>query len=519
MQQHKSGTLWKRGQLNRASWLQRFFVLASDSLKYHAAQGGPELGSLDLRNARLEMVRKSWVPQIHATRWRFSVTTSKGRTLVMAAQSEAEMEAWLTALSQTMGLANPMLRAGAHLMQHPSERRMNRPSPPRVLANEAGPAAAGASSADAFRIIREECLRPGVEAKGVYAFRGVETAAAGRLGRPLGKLETDLISDVLKSRSRPGYAAAAAAASVRATGAYPAPSAGGAAGSESTTEWERALAVAERGRALFRARTGVDGVETARAHDRAVLMQLYGATGGPAWRCSDGWGQAGPLKDWFGVTAFRGRVTGLSLSGNGLCGELPEALGELTGLKEVDLSSNALTGSIPSSIGHLHSMSSLWLNGNQLSGPITPALRECMQLISLDLSGNRLQWGGLPDAFFSLVLLRELYLFSNPLADDSEQGLPAQLCHCRMLEELSVAACGLSGALPADFGARVPEISYLDVSENDLSGSALPALCPLRRVRTLRLQGNDWEDVSAGQALALASNAELLKKSSFLDQK
>ena len=72
------------------------------------------------------MVRKSWVPQIHATRWRFSVTTSKGRTLVMAAQSEAEMEAWLTALSQTMGLANPMLRAGAHLMQHPSERRMNR---------------------------------------------------------------------------------------------------------------------------------------------------------------------------------------------------------------------------------------------------------------------------------------------------------------------------------------------------------------------------------------------------------
>jgi hypothetical protein len=347
-----------------------------------------------------------------------------------------------------------------------------------------GNKASAPTSKEDFHVIQQEARMGGEQ-----DYKGVKERVKTRLGRRLSKLEKNLISDNLKNKTR------ISVANVTNVLPYKPNSAANAAGAG------QAPMLGNVGRDLFREQL---------VHDREILMQFYEATGGASWKDNTGWGAAPKLKDWFGVEAVQGRVTGLSLSDNNVCGKLPEALGGLTGLREVDLSSNALTGPIPDTFSHLHSMNSLWLNGNQLSGPITPALRECMQLISLDLSGNRLQWGGLPDAFFSLVLLRELYLMRCPLADDSEQGLPAQLCHCRMLEELSVAGCGLSGALPASLGACLPALSYLDVTGNSLGGSALPALRPLCRVRTLRLQGSDWEDVSPEQAQALAADVGLL---------
>ena len=61
-----------------------------------------------------------------------------------------------------------------------------------------------------------------------------------------------------------------------------------------------------------------------------------------------------------------------------LKGQLPESLGQLNYLKELNLDYNSLDGQVPSSIGNLSSLSTLYLYGNLLNG----ALPESMGLLS-----------------------------------------------------------------------------------------------------------------------------------------
>ena len=75
--------------------------------------------------------------------------------------------------------------------------------------------------------------------------------------------------------------------------------------------------------------------------DREVLEALYEATGGSDWSDRANWLSAAPLGEWFGVvTDSNGRVTSLALTGNGLSGEIPPALGRLASLERLDLGSS-----------------------------------------------------------------------------------------------------------------------------------------------------------------------------------
>ena len=60
---------------------------------------------------------------------------------------------------------------------------------------------------------------------------------------------------------------------------------------------------------------GADCVPVAmEQHDRAALIALYEATGGPNWKKSENWLSDAPLSDWHGVTTDRnGRVMELML--------------------------------------------------------------------------------------------------------------------------------------------------------------------------------------------------------------
>ena len=71
------------------------------------------------------------------------------------------------------------------------------------------------------------------------------------------------------------------------------------------------------------------------------------------------------LGAWHGVTTNgAGRVTALDLSGNGLSGTAPVALGRLTALTSLDLNGNAgLRGSIPSAWTDLTALTALDLSG------------------------------------------------------------------------------------------------------------------------------------------------------------
>jgi len=89
------------------------------------------------------------------------------------------------------------------------------------------------------------------------------------------------------------------------------------------------------------------GNSTISVEERAALVALYQATGGPGWVHHDGWlGPAGSECHWYGVQCGP-TVTGLDLADNGLTGRIPQELGGLKELTTLSLSHNAVKGPLP----------------------------------------------------------------------------------------------------------------------------------------------------------------------------
>ena len=117
--------------------------------------------------------------------------------------------------------------------------------------------------------------------------------------------------------------------------------------------------------------------------DREALVALFKATSGEYWEDKEYWLTDAPLHKWSNVTTNeKGRVTELLLAENGLNGEIPRELGNLTSLEVLDLGGgvfdldeNRLSGEIPPELGNLSNLESLNLRHTGLSGCIPDSLR------------------------------------------------------------------------------------------------------------------------------------------------
>lgn len=148
--------------------------------------------------------------------------------------------------------------------------------------------------------------------------------------------------------------------------------------------------------------------------DRAVLAdvlqqvapELCGAGG--EWDCS-----ADAVCQIPGVGCDpQGYVTLLDLSGNGLTGTIPEALGELTQLTQLDLNGNHLRGAIPAKLAELAQLCRMDLRGNHLSGSVPQEFGRLTRLRHLNLSYNQLN-GRIPESLQGLPALNFLDLRGN----------------------------------------------------------------------------------------------------------
>ena len=149
--------------------------------------------------------------------------------------------------------------------------------------------------------------------------------------------------------------------------------------------------------------------------DRAALVALYHATGGPNWTNKANWLSGEPIGEWYGVTTdAAGRVTRLTLVNNNLTGSLPVGLGTLSSLKSLSLFRNQLSGSIPVELGNLSKLQFLQLQENNLTGPIPSELGGLQDLRLLSLRSNQLT-GSIPSELGDLQELTGLYLGSNRL--------------------------------------------------------------------------------------------------------
>lgn len=244
--------------------------------------------------------------------------------------------------------------------------------------------------------------------------------------------------------------------------------------------------------------------------DREVLVALFNATNGPAWKENSGWLTNEPLDSWHNVTTNpnNGRVVTLDLAGNGLDGRIPPELGSLTELVLLDLSGNSLYGEVPSELGNLNNLQAMRMISNNLVGELPPALGELPDLTYMDFSTNNL-WGEIPSELGNLLNLQILVLEYNEfigeippelgnlknvhtmqLNDNRLSGeIPVELGDLEKLKILQLGWNGLSGTVPPEF-SNLAEIQILDLGTNQLSGEVPSELGGLGNLQDLILAKN-----------------------------
>jgi hypothetical protein len=85
------------------------------------------------------------------------------------------------------------------------------------------------------------------------------------------------------------------------------------------------------------------------------------------------------------------------LYNNLLTSEIPDCIGELSNLEELDLDNTKLNGYVPSSIGNLKNLKLLNLENNQLSGTLPDSFANLDKLENFNVKGNGSLIGYLPE--------------------------------------------------------------------------------------------------------------------------
>ncbi|KAE8809019.1 putative LRR receptor-like serine/threonine-protein kinase [Hordeum vulgare] len=202
-------------------------------------------------------------------------------------------------------------------------------------------------------------------------------------------------------------------------------------------------------------------------------------------------------------------LVSIHLPNNSLSGHILPELGRLSRLRYLNLSFNTLTGTIPFSIGTLHNLSSLDLGNNRLSGEISPPLGSsgaletiCLPnnllggeipqslanssstLTALLLGQNQLQ-GFIPD-FGKLSALEILDLSYNDLSGT----VPHSIYNLSSLSVLGLANNNLRGTLPSDMGNTLHNIQILMMADNHFEGDIPATLQNASRMISIHLGNN-----------------------------
>ena len=199
--------------------------------------------------------------------------------------------------------------------------------------------------------------------------------------------------------------------------------------------------------------------------EEEALVALYISTEGSRWRNNTNWLSDEPIDSWFGVETFNDRVTALHLGDNGLRGEIPPELGNMTQLRELWFGDgNGLTGELPPELSRLTNLEVLDLGYSDVSGSIPAWLGDLTRLRSLYLDGNQFE-GELPEELGNLVELELLTLHDNRGLSGE---LPETLTNIRDLDWLPFHGTGLCAPITNSFRAwlkTVPDWQGKDCSK------------------------------------------------------
>ncbi|CAN6580426.1 unnamed protein product [Malus baccata var. baccata] len=171
----------------------------------------------------------------------------------------------------------------------------------------------------------------------------------------------------------------------------------------------------------------------------------------------------------FGFPLFP-NLTHFNLSGNNFQGPIPHAIGNLSRLTSLDLGNNFFDQQIPSEIDQETELQYLNLRNNRLSGTIPYQLSNLPKVWYMDLGLNYFfpadqdwsEFAGMPSlTYFAMSMQRGNRYHSE---------FPEFISQCRNLTFLNLSHNNLNGQIPPSIG-QLRELQYLDLSYNSLNSS------------------------------------------------
>ncbi|CAL1386806.1 unnamed protein product [Linum trigynum] len=182
-------------------------------------------------------------------------------------------------------------------------------------------------------------------------------------------------------------------------------------------------------------------------------------------------------------------LTRLSFALNRISGVLPEGLQNLVGLTDLELQSNILQGQLPSSFfSKLQNLQLLSLQGNEFSGRIPDSIGSLKRLFDLDLSQNKLE-GPIPASLGNCLSLTSIDISHNKLSGE----IPAEVMNISssLAKLLNLSHNSLSGKLPSETG-KLAHLNTMDISHNNLSGEIPSAIENCESMERLFVQRNSF---------------------------
>nr|TKS15223.1 hypothetical protein D5086_0000035970 [Populus alba] len=221
----------------------------------------------------------------------------------------------------------------------------------------------------------------------------------------------------------------------------------------------------------------------------------------------------------------------LLLAGTNFSGQLPESIGNLKSLTELDVAESNFSGVIPSSLGNLTKLNYLDLSHNNFSGKIPFTFVNLLQLTYLSLSSNNfssgtLHWlcnltkltfvgfkrtnsyGEIPSCLGNLTQLTQLSLNVNELTGQ----LPSWIGNQTQLILLGLGANKLHGPI-SDSIFRLPNLETLNLGKNLFSGTVEFGLLKSRSLVSFQLSDNNLSVIGNHNDSAALQNIQILSLS------
>ena len=270
--------------------------------------------------------------------------------------------------------------------------------------------------------------------------------------------------------------------------------------------------------------------------DWETLKFFYNATDGPNWSSRTGWAAgvaatqaptATELNGWHGVTVTDNRVTGLSLAGNNLTGNLPTVLGKLTKLADLSLDRNRLTGAVPEELTDINTLTQFQIHDQTVSAGQTALCIQ--QTIAFDTWLSGITATNAPHCERTLQddweALKALYYATDgpnwssrtgwksgvaadraPTAAELSSWYGVTISTDHRVVGLELYNNNLTGNIPTELG-NLTKLTRLNLARNQLTGTIPAALGKLTNLTTLYL----WDNQLAGTVPAALGKLTNLK--------